>query len=279
MQLTSLTSLTHLTPLTNAIINTIFTSLPEEAFISIITLIFLKLNNLLDIYTWNKSLKWIALAVIPVSILINIFKYIILVPKQNMMISTMILMILLMEFIVLNNSFNITLSLILKTAIYTISGFVIVGIVELSYCPLILSILDRPISFFNNNVYYNFLLGLPARVLYLCVISFVIMRRNSTVQIDLFNSIVKNKFFIYGFILMILVRISLVAYVVKLIERNNILIYIQFAEKLYIIIGIICIPIIFMTLLLMFVNNLLCKEQIKLQVYENMINSNGINGY
>ena len=271
--------LTSLTPLTNAILNTIFTSLPEESFIAIITLIFLKLNNLLDIYTWNRSLKWIALAVLPVSILINIFKYIILVPKQNMMISTMILMILLMEFIVLNNSYDINISLIFKTAIYTIAGFVIVGIVELSYCPLILSILDRPLSFFNANVFYNFLLGLPARVLYLCVISFVIIRRNSTVHIDLFNSIVKNKFFIYGLLLIVLVRISLVSYVVKLIERNNILIYIQFVEKLYIIIGIICIPIIFITLLLMFVNNLLCKEQIKLQVYENMINSNGINGY
>jgi len=274
-----LTSLIPLTPLTNAIINIIFTSIPEEGFVAIITLIFLKLNNLLDIYTWNRSLKWIALAVLPVSIMINILKYIIIVPKQNMMISTMILMILLMEFIVLNNSFNITISLILKTAIFTISGFVIVGLVELSYCPLILSILDRPLSFFNANVFYNFLLGLPARVLYLCVISFVIIRRNSTVQIDLFNSIVKNKFFIYSLLLMVLVRISLVSYVVKLIERNNILIYIQFVEKLYIVIGITCVPIIFITLILMFINNLLCKEQIKLQVYENMINSNGINGY
>ena len=261
--------------LPHILLNTIFTSIPEEAFIAIITLIFLKLNNLLDIYTWNRSLKWIALAVIPVSILINIFRYIIIVPKQNMMISTMIIMILLMEFIVINNSFDITPSLIFKTAIFTIAGFVIVGIVEYSYCPLVASLLDRPMEFFNTNVYYNFLLGLPARVLYLCVISFVIIRRNSTVQIDLFNSIVKNKFFMYGFILMILVRISLITYIIKLIERNNILIYIQFVEKLYIIIGIICIPMIFITLLLMFVNNLLCKEQIKLQVYENMINSNG----
>ena len=115
--------------LPHILLNIIFTSIPEEAFIAIITLIFLKLNNLLDIYTWNKSLKWIALAVLPVSIMINILKYIIIVPKQNMMIS-------LMEFIVLNNSFNITISLILKTAIFTIVGFVIVGLVELSYCPL-----------------------------------------------------------------------------------------------------------------------------------------------
>ena len=150
--------LTSLTPLPHILLNIIFTSIPEEAFIAIITLIFLKLNNLLDIYMWNRSLKWIALAVLPVSIMINIFRYIIIVPKQNMMISTMIIMILLMEFIVINNSFNITPSLILKTAIFTISGFVIVGIVEYSYCPLILSILDRPLSFFNANVFYNFLL-------------------------------------------------------------------------------------------------------------------------
>ena len=251
-------------------LNIIFTSIPEESFVVIITLIFLKLNNLLDIYMWNKSLKWIALAVLPVSIMINILKYIIIVPQQNMMISTMIIMILLMEFIVINNSYDINILLILKTAIYTIAGFVIVGLVEYSYCPLIASLLDRPISFFNANVYYNFLLGLLARVLYLCVISFVIMRRNSTVQIELFNSIVKNKFFIYSLLLMVLVRISLVSYIVKLIERNNILIYIQFIEKLYIIIGITCVPIIFITLLLMFINNLLCKEQMKLQTYENM---------
>ena len=265
--------------LPHILLNIIFTSIPEEAFIAIITLIFLKLNNLLDIYMWNKSQKWITLAVLPVSIMINILKYIIIVPQQNMMISTMIIMIMLMEYIVINNSYDITPSLILKTVIYTIAGFVIVGIVEYSYCPLVASLLDRPMEFFNTNVYYNFLLGLPARVLYLCVISFVIMRRNSTVHIDLFNSIVKNKFFIYSLLLIVLVRISLVSYVVKLIERNSILIYIQFVEKLYIIIGIICIPIIFITLLLMFVNNLLCKEQIKLQTYENIINSNGINGY
>ena len=268
-----------ITPLTNAILNTIFTSLPEEAFISIITLIFLKLNNLLDIYTWNRSLKWIALAVLPVSILINIFRYIIIVPKQNMMISTMILMILLMEFIVLNNSFNITPSLILKTAIFTIAGFVIVGLVELSYCPLILSILDRPISFFNDNVFYNFLLGIPARVLYLCVISFVIMRRNNSVHVDLFRAVFKNKFFVFSFIAIVLARISTIAYITKLIEMNSILIYLQFVDKLIIIVALVCVPILFITWLLMFVNNLLCKEQMKFQNYENMVNSSGSNGY
>ena len=196
--------------LPHILLNTIFTSIPEEAFIAIITLIFLKINNLLDIRMWDRSLKWIALAALPVSIMINILRYIIIVPKQNMMISTMIIMILLMEFIVLNNSYDINISLILKTAIFTISGFVIVGLVELSYCPLILSILDRPIEFFNANVFYNFLLGLPERILYVSVISFVIMRRSRTDKIDLFNSIVKNKFFIYSLLLIVLVRIALV---------------------------------------------------------------------
>jgi len=189
-----------------------------------------------------------------------------------MMISTMIIMILLMEFIVINNSYDITPSLIIKTAIFTISGFVIVGLVELSYCPLILSILDRPLSFFNSNVFYNFLLGLPARVLYLCVISFVIIRRNSAVQIDLFRAVFKNKFFVYSFIAIVLARITTIAYITKLIEMNSILIYLQFVDKLIIIVALVCIPILFATWLLMFVNNLLCKEQTKFQNYENMIN-------
>ena len=247
--------------LPHILLNIIFTSIPEEAFIAIITLIFLKLNNLLDIYTWNKSLKWIALAVLPVSIMINILKYIIIVPQQNMMISTMIIMILLMEFIVINNSYDINILLIIKTAIFTISGFVIVGLVEYSYCPLIFSLLDKPMSFFNNNVLYNFLLGLPARVLYLCVISFVVMKRNSTVQIDLFKIMIKNKFFVCSFLLIILVRILAFAYVVKLIEGHDILTHLHLLDKLTIIDVAMSIPPILATWLLMFVNNLICKER------------------
>ena len=261
--------------LSHILLNTIFTSLPEEGFVAIITLIFLKLNNLLDIYMWNKSLKWIALAVLPVSIMINILRYIIIVPKQNMMISTMIIMILLMEFIVLNNSFNITISLILKTAIFTIAGFVIVGLVELSYCPLILSIVDKPISFFNDNVFYNFLLGIPARVVYLCVISFVVMRRNNSVHVNLFNSIFKNKFFMCSLITIVLARISAIVYIAKLVNNNHILFNLQIVDQLIIMVVTMSIQVILVTWLLMFANNLLCKEEIKFQNYENMVNSSG----
>jgi len=257
--------------LTHIVLNTIFTSLPEEAFIAIIALIFLKINNLLDIRMWDRSLKWIALAALPVSIMINILRYIIIVPKQNMMISTMIIMILLMEFIVINNSYDINFSLILKTAIFTIAGFVIVGVVEYSYCPIISSLLGKPIEFFNNNVLYNFLLGFPARVLYLCVISFVIMKRNNTVQIDLFKIVFKNKFFVFSFLLIILARIYADSYIIKLMQNNIIIINLQFVDQLTIIAIAISFPIIVITLVLMFVNYLICKERKPSVVnYENV---------
>jgi len=257
--------------LTHILLNIIFTSLPEELFVSIITLIFLKLNNLLDIYMWERSLKWITLAVLPVSIMINILKYIIIVPKQNMMISTMIIMILLMEYIVINNSYDINFSLILKTAVFTISGFVIVGLVEYSYCPIIFSLLDKPMSFFNNNVLYNFLLGLPARVLYLCVISFVVMKRNNTVQIDLFKIIFKNKLFVCSFLLIILARIYADSYIIKLVQSDSVVISLQFVDQLTIIAIIISFPIIVTTLVLMFINYLICKERKRNSVSYEMV--------
>ena len=83
----------------------------------------------------------------------------------------------------------------------------------------------------------------------------------------------KNKFFVYSFIAIVLVRITTIAYITKLIEINSILIYLRFVDKLIIIVTLVCIPILFATWLLMFVNNLLCKEQIKFQVYENILYS------
>ena len=70
-------------------------------------------------------------------------------------------------------------------------------------------------------------------------------------------------------------RISAIAYVVKLVNNNRILINLQIMDQLIIMVVTISIPVILVTWLLMFVNNLLCKEQMKFQNYENMVNSSG----
>ena len=256
--------------LTNAILNTIFNALPEEIFIVVITLSFLKIYNLLDILTWKHNLKLILLTALPVSIMINIFRYVIIIPKQTMMISTMIMMIILIECIVIKHSFSINIPLIFKTAIYTIGSFVIIGVIEYAYCPILLSLLHKDLTFINDNVIYNILCALPIRILYLCIISFIIVRKNNKVQINLFDSIIKNNYFVGGFLLTILSIASVITYIAKLVKSNSIIIDLNFIDQLVIVAVIISVPILLVTCSLIFVNYLLSKEKGKLQVYENV---------
>ena len=256
--------------ITNAFLNTIFVGLPEQMFIVIITLSLLKINDLLDILMWKRSLTWIMLTALPVAIMANIFKYIIIVPKQNSILSIMFLMIILMEYIVITNSFDINISLIFKTAIYTVGSFVIVGIIEYAYCPLLLSLLDKPYSFFNDNVMYNIL----------WIVSLILVRKNSKVKINLFSSVIRNKFIISGLLLVLSTRVLVVNYMNKLVENNSIIIKLQFIDELIAIVIITSIPLIFLTWLLMVINHYLCKEKTAQMVcenvgnqdYENMIN-------
>ena len=73
-------------------------------------------------------------------------------------------------------------------------------------------------------------------------------------------------------ITIVLARISAIVYIAKLVNNNHILFNLQIVDQLIIMVVTISIPVILVTWLLMFVNNLLCKEQIKFQNYENMVN-------
>jgi len=261
----------------NAILNMLFVGIPEELFIAIITLTFLKeLDNLFDIYMWKKNLKWILIATLPTSILVSVLRFVIAVPQIDVILSAMALMIISMIYIVIKNSDNISIPLILKTAIYTLAGFVITGILEYAYCPIIFSLLHKPQEFFNNVFFYNFLLGLPARILYTCIITFIIMKKNGKVKVNLFDVIIKSKFFMGSFAAIIMSVVSIITYIAKLIESESILFSFQFIDQFIIIVIITSTPVILITWLLIVINYFLSKEKQKMQVYENIINSDNV---
>ena len=96
--------------ITNAVLNLLFVSIPEEAFIAIIALTFLKeLDNLFDIYMWKNNLKWLMIATLPTSILVCVLRFMLLVPQIIVIKSVMALMITSMIYIVVKNSEKILL--------------------------------------------------------------------------------------------------------------------------------------------------------------------------
>ena len=113
----------HMQGVTNALLNTILVSIPEEAFIVIMTLVFLKRFDMLDIRMWKHSLKWVMVPTIPVAMVINVFRYIIIIPKPTMSLIAFILMNVLILYVVIKNSYSIDKKLIFKTIIFTLSSF------------------------------------------------------------------------------------------------------------------------------------------------------------
>jgi len=258
--------------ITNAVLNLLFVSIPEEAFIAIIALTFLKeLDNLFDIYMWKNNLKWLMIATLPTSILVCVLRFMLLVPQIIVIKSAMALMITSMIYIVIKNSDKITILLIFKTAMFTLAGFVITGILESVYCPIIFSLLHKPQEFFNNVFLYNFLLGLPARVLYTCVVVFIIMKKNGKVKVNLFDTLIKSKLVIGSFIVTILSVVSLIIYVAKLVNNDGILLNLQFIDQFIIIVIVTSFPTILITLLLIVINYLISGERKNQQMYENVI--------
>ena len=256
---------------TNALLNTILVSIPEEAFIVIMTLVFLKRFDMLDIRMWKHSLKWVMVPTIPVAMVINVFRYIIIIPKPTMSLIAFILMNVLILYVVIKNSYSIDKKLIFKTIIFTVLSFIIVGLIELLYYPLSLSLLHKEMSFFDNKIIYNIIISLPARIIEICILTFVVIKKNNTVQVNLFNTIVKNRFFTNSFLTIIISIVSLIIYIAKLIIVDNIIIHISIVDQLILTSIVISAPIILITWFLMFINYLLTKEKQIQQTYESLV--------
>lgn len=254
-----------------ALLNMILVSIPENIFIVVMTLIFLKRFDLLDFRMWKQNLKWIMIPSISIAIMINMFKYIIVIPRPITSLSCLVIMNILILYIVLRNTYEVNKKLIFKISIATFMSFVAVSLIELIYVPMSLSLLHRPISYFNNNIVYNFLLALPGRIMEICLIAFILIRKNNSIKINLFDAIIKNNFYKLNFLFMIILINLIIVYIAKLIMIDNILVNIEIIEQLFITILIVSIPIILITWFFIFVNYSLTREKRMHQTYESLV--------
>jgi len=46
-----------------------------------------------------------------------------------------------------------------------------------------------------SQISLTIIISLPARIIEICILTFVVIKKNNTVQVNLFNTIVKNRFF------------------------------------------------------------------------------------
>ena len=249
----------------SALLNTILVSIPEEMFLAVMTLIFLKRFDMLDLKMWKYNLRLILIPVIPTALVINILRYLIFVPKPIIMLISILSLYILITYITKSNNY-------LKTMIYLTLSIVIWGTLENITCPVLLFLIEKPLDLFLSNVLWNFVLSIPSRVIGYVIIIYIIIKNNNPINVRLFDIIVKQK--LYSRILLFLtISFNVVSvYIIKLITCNKILEgKITLIGKIIISELILVFPVIIIFLMVLLINDLICKERSIRQTYENLV--------
>jgi len=180
--------------ITNAILNTIFVSIPETLVWSIFVLVLIKEKNLLDIYFWKENLLKLLQIAIPISISINLMRYILHLNNLVNFIIIEIMMSVLMILLIKKNNFLNEKINYFKIVFYVILADLITIVTTEGICVLSITyLLHMTIDQINNNILLNILLSIIPRVFQILIISFSLYKQSVGEMVNCIELILKNK--------------------------------------------------------------------------------------
>jgi len=178
--------------ITNAVMNFLLVSLPEESIWLISILILMKRFDLLDKYMWRDKIKYLIFPILLSSISINFLKYIIVAPRLVISISAILTIYVGIIYILKapeNNILNEKIPYI-KIFFYVLSSFaVLIVLVECLYSPIILTYVEKSIIEINSVWTMNFLLSTPARLIQFFMIIILLSLQNRKAYLNIMQSI------------------------------------------------------------------------------------------
>jgi hypothetical protein len=242
----------------NALLNTLFVSIPESLISVLFIFFLLKRNDLLDIYRWKTNLKSIMIIVLPVATSVNIMKYILSINNLTIFITTEIMMIMLIIFTIKKNNVLQEKVNYLKIIIYVlISDFILIITTEGLLGLIVIQILGMSVETINNNIYLNIILSFIPRVLQVLLISFCIYKQNVGKMINYIELILKNKILSISMsvflITIIISNFILGRFIIAMNYLNNYIISI----KILLTVLMILIPVIIISSYIISIYNLL----------------------
>lgn len=252
---------------TNALLNCLTVSIPEEIVWFFLTMILLKRFDLLDRYRWKENIKWLLIPVIPTAISINLFRYILSFPKIYMFFVTLSLFIILISYVIKKTKRIEEKYIYLKVILYSFIGITIVTLTECFYMPIILYIMKINITQANNNISINFLLSLPERVFQILLIIILLNRNSSsnTIYIFKYREILVTATIFIGIILFSLISI------IRAIGQFNLLINLSLWMQVLVGVTLVLIPTVLVSVYFLPINFLIDKLNKTQQSYENIL--------
>jgi hypothetical protein len=266
------------------LINTIISSIPEESFLVLFTLIMLKR---FDIKKINKRffLKVSIPIVIP-AIISNVLRYngLDMVATTLGPLSMLVLLIAVFNVPILikdirhnENSMVSIMKVVLKwfkavfpTILYMLFSLLVFQLCEV-YMMLVFYVTGKNDEFFNSHVIYNFLLALPERVIEFTIITYMIFRKFNAFKFNFVKAIMESKLLLFVTLFTLLFNISVVLIGCYYFGFQMVLSGLDFMPQLSIIICVFMFPVLNIIALLTIVYNTKKREYFEKQIKKGEI--------
>lgn len=226
--------------ISQSVLNALIVSMPEEFFITIITLILLGRYDYISKENWKRNFfKVMTMSVIPLSLTFNILKYYL--SNDNVLVIINILLLSISISILYNIKNR---KEYFKILMFSSLGFLIFMITQLITVFMVMYILKISSNSFNQSAIINFIIVLPERVLQYLMLSLIFLKQNGLTKVNLSKIILENSVLRFFTILFTVGDIVILMWMAKYIVYDKILDKIPLDGQIAISVGIMILVII-----------------------------------
>jgi len=230
------------------LLKTLLVSIPEEFFLVMFTLILVgefeywkepECKRLINRFDYVR----VFLPTIVAALLSNILRYMDLKSGFFQFIPFIILYIII---VFTNDIFRDASALkwMVKTFMYMLLGFLIIGLSEFIYVPFVLYGADLTIDKISNNFLLCFVFSLPSRLLQYSLLLYLISMRRTLLKGRLLKPILSTPILSVIFSVLVVFNALFLQIMVKAIVFDKLLISVSHISQILIIIGVILFPIL-----------------------------------
>jgi len=230
------------------ILNTVLVSIPEEIYLVMITLILVgefdywkeeECKKIINRWDYSRIL----IPSVTVALLLNVARY----TNMDVNISSTVCLIIFYGLIVITNDVlkdARPLKWMSKAFIFLIVAQISVGLIELLYIPFILYGTGKTIDEINNNIFINFLVSLPTRLIQLMILAFFVSKKRTLLKGNLIKCLVSSPVISILISAVIIFDLLFLFIMHKVILNERILLSVPHAMQILVIVGAVLFPIL-----------------------------------
>jgi len=208
----------------NGLLSCILITIPETTFMVLLLIKLCGRRKLLDIYRFKENIKWYMILIIPPSILMDLLNYSFkITPRGINTIVCLIFLYILTLYTFKKTDMEEVSHMELKVFLRIIPLYLILIMLDVGSAVIWFKYLNLTYIEISKNIYLVLLCSLPSRVIETVILIFILINKNSKLQMNLLNYVYRNNFFKRFSTISITLLLMFEIYVMKLIILDNLL--------------------------------------------------------